>query len=118
MTGGSTSIVAVFFFFDVDGFGFFGVSGGIVAGVAAGVSGGTSPSGRTNPGSAPPPLPPPLGFAGAFFFDVFADAPLFSTWPSGPSFVCTGVGWSSGSVAWIGGGTGGARGGYCGGCAW
>lgn len=107
ITGGSAS--NVFFFFVGVGFGLLGVSGAVAAGVAAGVS--------FSCASPPPPSGAILGFGGAFFFDVPADGFVFTTCPSGPSFCCTVVGVSSGSViagsgtAW--GGNGAGIGWYC-----
>ena len=58
--------------------------------------------GVSGPGPSPSAA---LGFGAAFFlFAALAAAgALLSTWPSGPSFVCAGVGWSSGRMMYGGG---------------
>lgn len=113
MIVGSPSLVA-FFFFPVPPpapLFFFGVSTAVAVGVPAvvmGVSGAApaSPSsGSFEPGTAA------FGFGADFFLAALAVAGmLLSTCPSGPSFVCTVEGASSGiticCAIWCGGGGG------------
>ena len=74
-----------------------------------GVEADAAKSGMSPPSDGAGPMP--TGAAGAFaffFFEVAAEGAFLTTWPSGPIFVCAGLGTSSGSTARVSvsGGTG------------